>query len=191
MARLKGRVWEGEDATEYLFTRLMGEDGEPAWTLAEAAKAVSKKLKVKVGETTVSKWRKGQERQRKEAEDYDALIESTTNQLAKHAESGIDLDQVVDAQILIMIAQVRAESGIEEAIKFINSLTALKRAMTSDREQKQGVREYEESVEKLKARVALLSRELKLRGFDPAALDELNKRTVEEIDATIRANRPK
>jgi uncharacterized small protein (DUF1192 family) len=190
MAMLKGKTWMGMPATDYLYMRLEGEDGEAPWTLAKAAKECSKKLRVPISEHVVSKWRKRIERDVKNAEQYELLVESTVNQLARHAESGLHLDELVDAQIVMMIAKVHSEEGIEDATKFIREMTALKRAITSDREQKQGVREYEESVATLKGRIELLIAELKAKGFDPAALDDLNRRTVAEIDEMVRKNNP-
>lgn len=189
MARLKGRVWNGEAATDYLMARLDGEDGEAPWTLAEAAKRVSTKLRVKVSEQTVSKWRKRVERERREADNYEALIESSVRTLAQHAESGLQLDELVDAQIVLLIAKVHSEEGVEEAGKFINSMTALKRAITSDRDSKQGIREYDESVVNLKATIERLTAELKRLGYDPAAVDAMNARTVEEIDKVLSKQR--
>lgn len=189
MAPLKGRTWGGMPAVEYLYARLEAEDGEPAWNLGVAAKEVSKKLRMKVLESTISKWLKNQKRERREAENFEALVESTVAQLAKHAESGLVLEDVVDAQILILIARVHAEDGIEEATKFVNSLTGLKRAITSDRDSKQGIREYEESTAKLRATIERLTLDLKARGADPAALDDFNKQVVTAVDSMILAQR--
>lgn len=171
--------------------RLEGEDGEPPWSLTEAAKKVSAKLRTKVSEQMLSRWRKAQVKERRERENFEALISSTTEQLAQHAEAGIKLEEVVDAQILMLIARVHAEEGTEECVKFVGSMTSLKRAITTDRDSKQGIREYEESVGVLRKRIEHLSAELKARGFDPAALDELNKRTVEEIDAMVLSQKSK
>ncbi|HRQ87221.1 MAG TPA: hypothetical protein PLA50_00365 [Bacteroidia bacterium] len=189
LARLKGREWGGMPAQEYLLMRLDGEDGEPAWTLEVAAKAVAKKLKAAVSIQTLSRWRKRMKEERRHSENFEAMIEATVSHLAKQSARGVSIDDMVDAQITMMIGRVYAEDGVAEAIKFMGACTALKRALTADREQKQGVREYEESVQALKHRIEVLTMELKARGYDPAALDELNRRTVAEIDAVILGNK--
>lgn len=188
LALLKGRVWNGEPAADYLLARLDGEDGEPPWSLREAAKHVTKKLRVKVSEHMLSKWRKREVQLRRDAEAHEALIEASVAALAKQAESGVALGDLVDAQVVLLIAKVYAEEGAEEATKFINSLTAFKRALTADRDSKQGIREYEESTANLRATIERLTQELKVRGYDPAALDALNQQVVGAVDAMILAH---
>lgn len=191
LARLRGRQWGKMDAEEYLYIRMEGLDGAAPWSLAEAAKQVKKKLRVSIGETTMSKWRSRQARLRREEEDYEALRETTLTRLGKYIEDGVDLADMIDVQILLMVAQVHNNGGAAEAIKYINALTSLKRAMTSERAQRQAVVEYEESVERLKEKIDVLTAELKSRGFDAATLDELNKRTVAEIDKVILGHQGK
>lgn len=187
LARLKGRSWEGQPASDYLLVRLEGEDGEPAWSLAEAARRVGRKLKTRVAESTVSKWRKQQIRMRRDAEAHEAVLEASVEALARQAQSGLPLEDFVDGQIILLIARVYSQEGVEEASDFVRSLTALKRAVTADRDSRQGIREYEESVAHLNETIGALRAELKRQGGDPDKLDEINQRTVAAIDAVILA----
>ncbi len=98
MARLKGRVWNGMPATDFLLIRLDGEDGEPAWTLREAAARVSKKIGVPVSEAIVSAWGKAQRAERRNAANVEMMIEATAARLAEHAASGLSLDDMVTAR---------------------------------------------------------------------------------------------
>lgn len=186
LARLKGLTWQGQPAVEYLYARLEGEDGEAPWTLAKGAKEVSKKLRIKVSEQTLSKWHSKQIKAAQEAERYEDLVEATTRQLAKQAESGLALKDVVDAQVVLTIGTVYANEGVDEAVKFIRAMTELKRAITAENSQSLDVSKYTESTEKLKAHIEVLTKRLKLLGSDSAELDSLNKRTVDEVDAMIR-----
>jgi hypothetical protein len=163
-----------------------GEDGEPAWTLARAAKECSKKLRVPISEHVVSKWRTKMEKLVKTDEQFGLLVETTVEQLAKQAQSGVNLAEVVDVQIMMMIAKVHSDEGIAAATKFIRELTGLKRAIVAEREQAQGVIEYQESVEKLKKQLARLVTEMKAKGHNVETLDEINKRTVEKVDEMLR-----
>jgi hypothetical protein len=182
-------TWQGQPAVEYLHARLEGEDGEDPWTLAKGAKEVSRKLRIKVSEQTLSKWHTKSMRAMQERERYEDLVEVTTVQLAKQAETGLALKDVVDAQVVLTIGKVYANEGVDEAVKFIRAMTDLKRSITAENNQTLELTKYRESTEALRATIDRLTLELKSRGYDPAALDELNKQVVGEVDKMILSHR--
>lgn len=188
MIALRGRTWNGEDAVTYLYNRLTGEDGEKPWSAEEAAKRVTGKLRVRITDRTISKWLKSENQLRRAKDNFEAVTQATleflTNQDAKN------LAQMVDTQIVLMIGRIHMEDGTEEAIDAVRAFTALRKTMIDEGKLEQQKVEYQESVKALRARIDALTSELKARGFDPAALDELNKRTVSEIDEMIRKGTP-
>lgn len=177
------------NAVEYLLIRLDGEDGEAPWSLKQGAKECTKKLKVAISEQMLSKWRTNEVRERRAEADVASMIEGSIRTLAQQAESGVPLEELVDAQIVQTIGKVYVEDGVDAALEVIKAFTSLKRSITADRDSRQGVRAYEESTANLRATIDRLTLELKVRGYDPAALDELNKQVVGEVDKMILANK--
>ena len=185
LARLKGRTWNGLPAEEYLYIRLQGEDGEAPWLGSEAAKLVSKKLKVRVTEQVISKWLKRQVSDRRHAENYELMLTTTLSFIAERSEMALDLGDMVDAQIVMMIGRIHSEDGAEEAIKATTAFTKLKQAITAELLRKQRVREFEESVDKLKAKIESLCKQLKKAGGSAEEIDKFNHAAVKAVDDTI------
>jgi hypothetical protein len=184
LAKLAKRMVGGEPAGVYLFRQLGGEDGDANWTYDQGAEWASKRLGVRVGRNAVFNW--FQKRAAVEAQErYFAIAtEVEMNYLEKNPH--VDPVVLANATIAASLAQIITKEDPEIAVKVINAMTSLKKAWTDEARLEQRVKEYEESVGRLKGRIDLLTQELKTRGFDPAALDELNKRTVSEIDDIIR-----
>lgn len=191
MARLKGRTWGGMPAADFVLSRLDGEDGEQPWSLRHAAKEVSRRLKIPITEVMLSRWRKETLRARDSEADMAAMIEGSIRALAQQAESGVSLEELVDAQIVQTIAKVYADDGVEAALDTIKAFAGLKRSITADRDSRQGIREYEESVGNLKEIINQLRTELKRQGGDPDKVNTLNTKAVAAIDAVILAGKRK
>lgn len=163
----------------------MGEDGEAPWTGKEGAAQVSKKLKVPVSESVVSKWLKKEISNRRHAENYETMLATTMEFVAERAESTLDITDLVDGQIVMMISRIHNEDGSEEAIKATAAFTKLKQAITADQLLKQRVREYDESVEKLKARIDALCAALKKSGGSEDQIDKFNLAAVQAVDEQL------
>lgn len=190
LARLKGRVWGGMPAEEYLLIRLDGEDGEKPWTNREAADKVAKKIGgPKLSEQTISRWATAKRREVKAEQQYQDMLDASVSALARQAESGLSVDDLTGAQIILTIGKVHDQEGVDQALEVIKAFTALKRANTADRDSRQSIREYEESVAHLKETIEALRFELKRQGGDPDKVNQLNTKTVKAIDRVILAGR--
>lgn len=164
LANLRGKTWGKMDAEEYLWIRLQGEDGEPAWSGQNAAKRCSAKLRTRITGQMISKWLQKEARRRRMREEVDQMYATTLEFFAERPDASSEMDQVVDCQIVALLARIHAEEGAEETVKAINALTSLKKAITDDRKLRQRATEWEERTEKLKAELEALRKKVNKPG---------------------------
>lgn len=175
LANLRGRTWEGESAEAYLYKRLEGEDGEPAWTLDEAAKRLTKKLRRKVSPQIVSRWLKEEKAKKRAQDDYEFVLNTTLAFYQDRGSSVTELEQIADCTVVQMIARTLKEEGVEEAVKVINAMTSFLNALTNRSALRQRSTEWSERTEKLKAELEALRKKLNKPGGSTNPSDHMDQ----------------
>ena len=188
LALLKGKTWNKMPAEEYLFMRLEGDDGEPPWSLEEAAAAVRRKLKKGVSESTISRWLIKQKRAIRIKEDIEAMEQRNLEFLTERPEALDNIENIVDFQIYSLLERVHEDEGAEAVAKVINALAGLKKIKLDERKLDQREKEWEERTEKMKSEILRLHKALKKLGLKDRDLDKLNKDTTSAIDKIVASN---
>jgi uncharacterized small protein (DUF1192 family) len=175
LANLKGRKWNGRDAAEYLYDRLEGEDGEPAWSLAEASRRLQGKLRRRVTDSVISKWLKEEKAKRRARDDYEFVLNSTLAFFKDRESSLTELEQIADCTVVQMIARTLKEEGVEEAVKVINAMTSFLNALTNRSALRQRSTEWTERTAKLKAELEALRKKLNKPGGSTNPSDHIDQ----------------
>jgi hypothetical protein len=175
LAQLRGRKWNGEDAEVYLYTRLEGEDGEPAWTLEEASKRLQGKLRRRVIPSVISKWLKEERAKRRAKDDYEFVLNATLAFFKDRGSSVTELEQIADCTVVQMIARTLKEEGVEEAVKVINAMTSFLNALTNRSALRQRSTEWTERTEKLKGELEALRKKLNKPGGSTNPSDHMDQ----------------
>lgn len=161
---LKGRQWNGEPAADYLYDRLMGEDGEQPWSVEVAAKEVTKRLRRPISASGIRRWLKAEHARRRAADNMEILQRSTLEFLSEHGSSLENLDRTITAQVVLMTARIHSEDGAEEAVKAMNAFTQLLKTLTDKEKLQQRIKEHDERVAKLKSELEALRNKLNKGG---------------------------
>lgn len=186
LTALRGRQWHGRDAEDYLYERLQGCDGEEAWTLEKAGEEVAKKIgsKKPINVSSISHWHSRQRLLREQERN----LKITNEALLRFATDGgkeVDLEDLADALLTNMLAEIYRREDVEQAIDVTKALTSLTKALTEKNKLAQRAKEHEESIAKLKARLAKAHEALKKHGLTQEQVNELNEATVSAIDEEI------